>query len=126
MDASIFLARFLGVYILVATLIWLIRTSELKSLAIEVAASKALLPFSGAIALMFGIAVLTANPYFELNYKGLITFVGLFTVFQGVIRLVFPNFVTKATLAITKGYTVKILLCVWLVIGVYLTWVGYR
>lgn len=64
---------------------------------VEIIQSKALFAITGLVALIVGILIVYLNPVYELSAEGLITLFGYFAIFNGVLRIGFPD--------IARGWT---------------------
>jgi len=124
MGLSIFLAKLLGVYLLIIAADMLFRKSELEKAVKDFASSKGLLVFSGSISLFVGLAIIFGHPIYEKNWHGLITLLGYLLVIRGVMRFAFPSYLQKkfASLFHKRYWLVFIIL---LVLGFYLTYMGF-
>ena len=124
MDLSIFFAKFLGIYLLIATLELLVRRHELEGAVKDFASSKGLLMLSGSMSLLLGLAIAISHPVFEWNWQGLITLLGYLLIVRGVMRMSFPSRFQKRMVAcFHRGYWVIILIL--LVLGGFLTYSGF-
>jgi uncharacterized membrane protein HdeD (DUF308 family) len=124
MDLSIFLARLIGLYLLIVAADLLFRRHEFEMAVKDFASSKGLLVFSGSISLLLGLAIVIAHPVYELSYHGLITLLGYLMILRGIWRIAFPSRVQKKLVTcFQKGYRGIFILL--LVLGVYLTYIGF-
>lgn len=125
MELSLFLAKFLGIYLLIFTLLWVVRRNTLQRLIEEMVKSDAILAFSGIISLLFGIAIAVSHSIWEMNWRGLITLVGYLAILKGIMRLGFPEqsraLITGAVQG--KGYWVTFVILA--LLGLYLTCSGF-
>lgn len=124
MELSLFLAKFFGIYFLILALLWLVRKEQFEKLASEIFASIGLLGLTGIISLVFGIAIVVAHPVLEFNWRGVITFIGYLSIFQGIMRIGFPRESQKMASTMLQQYR-WILLIIITVLGVYLTYSGF-
>jgi hypothetical protein len=124
MGLSIFLAKLLGIYMLIVAAVWLVRRGELDTSFKQIVASKGLIVFSGLMNILLGLAIAIGHPIWQLNWMGLITFLGYVMIFKGLMRLIFTEEVQKHMLnIISKGYWAIIALLA--VIGAFLTYSGF-
>lgn len=125
MDLSIFLAKLLGLYLLIIAVDALLRRHELEGAVKSFASSKGLLVFSGTFSLLFGLAIAIAHPIYEVNWKGFITLLGYLMILRGVMRVAFPTYLQKGLVAcFHKRYWMITLIL--LVFGAYLTYSGFN
>jgi hypothetical protein len=124
MELSSFLAKFLGIYMLMIAVIWLARKKQFEAGVRSIILSSGLLSLTGAIHLIVGLTIAISHPIWEFNWQGLITILGCLAIFQGVFRLAFPEQAKKATLkSLEKGsWTWRLFL---LIVGVILTYNGF-
>jgi len=124
MELSIFLAKLLGLYLLIVAADLLLRKHELEGAVRDFASSKGLLVFSGSISLLLGLAIVIAHPVYEMNWRGLITLLGYLLIFRGIMRVAFPTRIQKKIVSVFhKGYWA--ILIILAVLGIYLTYCGF-
>lgn len=126
MELSVFLAKLIGLYLLVIALIALFRKKQFQGILKSFIASEELIAFSGILSLIFGLAILISHPIYEWNWRGLITFIGALGVIQGITRIAFCNQIQKffSSRIIEKIYGV--LFGVVGILGAYLSYWGFH
>jgi hypothetical protein len=125
MELSIFLARFIGLYMLIICAIWLLRKKQLEAGIQEIITSKDGFLITGALHILVGLAIAIIHPIWKLNWQGLITLLGYFSIFQGVARLAVPDEVRNALLkTFDKGSWFWIAFL--LIVGSFLTYHGFK
>lgn len=124
MDISLFLAKLIGLYLLIVSLLWMFKKHELEGVCKEIIASKGLLAISGDISLILGLVIVIDHTIWELSWRGLITLIGYLLIVKGIIRFAFPSVVKKLASKMMKGgcWLVYIIM---LAIGIYLTYCGF-
>ncbi len=124
MVLSLFLAKLIGIYILIATADMLLRKEEFESALEDYASSQGILLLSGSISLLLGLAIILGHPIYKLNWQGLITLIGYLLVLRGIVRIAAPSFVQKKIITLfTQGYWI---ICgVLLILGLFLTFKGF-
>lgn len=80
---------------------------------------------SGLLALAVGIAMAISHSVWELNWRGLITAFGYLSIVKGIARIAFPEVPKKAVGLLLKDARIWIWVGLALVLGGYLTWVGF-
>lgn len=125
MDVSIFLAKLIGLYLLVMGGLWIARGHEVMTLVEEYSASRPAVFLSGIIALLAGIAVAIGHSVWELNWRGLITFFGYMSIVKGASLIAFPDWRRATVRWLRNDVVSRLWLLVVLVLGGYLTWVGF-
>lgn len=125
MDLSIFLSRYLGIYMLIVAALWVIRKEQIIATFKEMASSNGFLMVLGIINLMLGLFIVIAHPFFEFSWVGLITLIGYLAVIAGIIRIAYPQQLreTGGKILESPGYWVVFGLL--LVLGLFLTYSGF-
>jgi hypothetical protein len=124
MDISLFLAKLIGLYLLITSVLFLFRKKQMEGACKEMAASKGILAISGEISLIFGLVIVIDHTVWEYSWRGLITLIGYIMILKAVMRFAFPNQVKKCWAKMAQNGCWLCLL-IMLVIGVYLTYVGF-
>ncbi len=125
MDLSLFLAKLLGLYLLIMALDLLFRRHELEGAVKDFAASKGLLVSSGSMSLLLGLAIVISHPVYTGDWRGLITLIGYLLILRGIMRVAFPSRIQKRLVTFFhQGYWVILLII--FVLGIYLTYTGFR
>ena len=76
--------------------------------------------------MLWGLLIVLSHNIWELSAAGIITFMGWASLIKGATFLVVPNFLFKLSKPILKcGTTVKVAMAIWLIMGGYLSYVGY-
>ena len=89
MELSMFLAKLLGIYMLIVAVELIARRHEFEAAVKNFAECKGLIFFSGSVSLILGLAVAIGNPVYELNFRGLITLLGYLLILRGIWRMAF-------------------------------------
>lgn len=125
MALSLFLAKLIGLYLLIVGIIMILKKNQFEKAAFEMLKSDSLIIFAGALSLIGGLAIVIGHPIFEWSFRGVITFLGALSIFQGICRIgffqEFRSFLTPERLK--KIYNIS--LGIWLLLGVYLTYHGF-
>lgn len=124
MTVSLFLAKFLGLYMLIMATLWLTRKKQVEAAIKNIMSSSGVFALTGAIHVIAGLMILISHPVWELNWRGLITILGFLTLIQGIIRLAFPerskDFLLKS---IKQNHSIWISFLI--VVGAILTYFGF-
>lgn len=124
MELSIFLAKLIGLFLLIVAADLLLRRHELEGAVEDFASSKGLLIFSGSISLLLGLAIVIAHQVYEWNWRGLITLLGYLMIVRGAARFAFPTGIQKRIVSFFhRGYW--FILIILLILGIYLTYSGF-
>ncbi len=127
MQPAIFIARLIGPTFLAVGLGILLNGPFYTALIMEAVHSPTLIYFSGLMALIPGLAILAVHPGWGGGWRVIITILGWLFVIGGLIRLVLPA--TTAALATdiySNAASLLIAAAIVLVLGAFLTFVGYR
>lgn len=125
MELSLFLAKLLGLYFLLVAILLAFRKEQFQGIVKSMLESEGLIAFAGALSLLFGLAILISHPIWEFNWRGVITILGVISIFQGIFRLGFTSYAQKmfSTFPFHKYHWA---LCLFMaVLGVYLTYFGF-
>ncbi len=90
MGVSLFLAKFLGVYLILVSTLMLTRREVMRKGFQEILYIPGLLMLSGLISLLGGVAIVIGNS-FLLEGSIVVTILGFLMVVKGLIRLGWPN-----------------------------------
>lgn len=125
MDLSLFLAKVLGLYFVVVIAAYAAQWRELKKVLEDFERNRGLALFGGAMALLFGLLLVTSHNIWEWSFRGVITFFGWITLLKGLVYLFFPQ--TKINIArkilLTRFYPV--LLGAFFLLGAWLAATGF-
>ena len=125
MGLSIFLAKLLGIYLLIIGVLWAVRGEVISEVLEEFFTSRPMLLLSGLLALAVGIAMAISHSIWEFNWRGLITLIGYLSIAKGIARVGFPTVPRKAVSFLLKYARGWIWIGIVLVLGAYLTWAGF-
>lgn len=124
MGLSIFLAKLLGIYMLIIAVGWIICKKQLDVSIKGIVSSTDLIAFSGLMNILLGLAIAIGHPIWQFNWIGLITLLGYLMILKGIMRLLFTKTVQKHMLnIINKGYW--IIIAILIVLGGFLTYSGF-
>ena len=126
MELSLFLAKLFGIYLLIVAVLSVLRGEVIAQALEEFFASRSMLFLNGLLALAVGIAMAVSHSVWQLNWRGLITLVGYLSIAKGIVRIGFPEVSKKAVGVFVKDGTTRwIWIGLLLLLGGYLTWVGF-
>ncbi len=125
MCRSVFFAQIIGCYLVLLSLAILIHYDRFKKVITEYLESPMMIFSAGSFSLIFGLFILVPHNVWVLQWPILITLVGWFCIIKAIFRLFFPLKVVRITksLLAKKGF----IFCswIWLLIGLYLAWMGF-
>ena len=124
MEVSIFLAKVIGLYLIIACIAVLVNQKSLNKIFKELAKDVPGVFFSGLIALLLGLLVVVSHNIWVSDWRLAITIIGWLMIIKGVARMIMPDKVIGWGL---KVYSVvaPIAFIICLVAGVYLTYIGF-
>jgi hypothetical protein len=124
MELSLFLAKLLGLYLLIIAGLWTLQKEQVDRSVIDFSSSRGLILFSGVLNIIIGLAIAIGHPIWEFNWRGLITFLGYLILFQGIMRFAFIDQVQRGARKIEeKGFWPAI--GVLGILGAILTYFGF-
>lgn len=124
MMLSLFLAKLIGIYLLIASLELIFRKKELEAAIKDFASSKGLLAFSGSLSLLFGLAIVISHPIFSMDWRAIVTLIGCLLIIRGVIRITFPSH-TQKTISKFFHSWYWLILIIAIILGIFLTFSGF-
>jgi hypothetical protein len=124
MDLSIFLARWIGLYLLILAGLWVIHKDQMDNAMKDMLSSTGLVAFSGVMSLLFGLGVAVGHPVWEWSWRVVVTLLGYHGIVKGVVLLVYPKQVKDFSLKVMGKWFVSFMVFM-VVLGVYLTYNGF-
>lgn len=121
---DLFLAKVIGVYLVILSLFLLVRKDLVKSSSDELFNSSALMAITGSLNLIFGLLIVFSFNVWEVSFRLLITLIGWLGVVSGVIRLLVPEWSRKLVRSLGDN-SIIVIGVVFLIIGLYLAYVGF-
>ncbi|MBX9786110.1 MAG: hypothetical protein K2Y08_02115 [Alphaproteobacteria bacterium] len=126
MVLSIFLAKTIGLYLVIVSVAFMLKASELKPMMLDMLKNPSLLLFSGILALILGILIVVSHNIWVMDWRVIITILGWLTLLKGVMRLFYPEFVIKKTVkCVEDKASYNIMMLITLLIGLVLLYFGY-
>lgn len=122
---SVFLAQVLGVLFFLVSLAMLLHQQRFKKIMSDFLSDAPLVNFTGALSILFGMLILACHNVWVADWPVLITLIGWFVLLQGALRVFFPDSFAKMTKDMLTKQTYLIWSWIWLLIGLYLIWVGF-
>ncbi|MEE8252670.1 MAG: hypothetical protein V3R17_01920 [Hyphomicrobium sp.] len=126
METSLFLAQLIGPVLIVMGLGLLFRHTEFHEMATDFLASRAMIFLSGLLTLVAGLAIVNTHNLWEFGWPVIITILGWLAVIGGVFRILFPGSVqSMGTSMLDKPATMTVSGAIQIVLGLWLSYVGY-
>lgn len=125
MCLSIFYAQVIGLWLFLIALAMLVHHVRFKKIVNESLTNPGLMTFSGLVNLALGLLIVISHNIWVRDWPIVVTLFGWVLIFQGVMRIFWPDAFGKMMKDLTakQGYT--IMCWVWLVVGLYLIWAGF-
>ena len=126
MVLSIFLAKTIGLYLVIVSTALMLKADEFKPMMLEMLKNPSLVSFSGILTLIFGILIVVSHNIWVMDWRVIITILGWLTLLKGIMRLFYPEFVMKkATKCVENKASYNIMMLITLFIGLVLLYFGY-
>jgi len=126
MGISVFLAKVIGVYLVLSSFALLIFRERFKKLLKDVASNPFFINFTGFWGILLGLLIVVSHNYWIDNWPTLITIIGWFTLIQGFLRVYFTDYFIEWNKWMAKSNTALVWIgWIFFVIGAYLTYVGF-
>ncbi len=90
LNLSLYLAQLLGLYLLIAGLIVMIRKQSLVVAVGDLKKHRGLILLLAFVELAAGLALVIAHPVFEFSWQGLITALGITLICEAILYLSLP------------------------------------
>jgi hypothetical protein len=126
METSIWIAKLLGPVLLVAAITMMVSPRYINEMASEFLKSRALIFFSGVLAMIAGLAIVNTHNVWMADWPVVITVFGWAMVIGGAVRMAAPNVVQAIGGRMLGNPTLtRVFGPLWAVVSVYLTYEGY-
>ena len=126
MTVAIFVSKILGPLFIIVSIAMMFNKGFIQKLMEDFSKNTALQYLAGVTSLVFGLVIVIMHNVWVWNWTVIITIFGWMGILKGVWLIVFPNTLDKFTEAYIKNKTfAKIHSVLALVLGVFLTYLGY-
>lgn len=126
MELSFFLAKVVGIFVLIKAIAMIMKRKETNDVVEDFFKDKTLLMFAGSFELIIGLLIVNSHNIWVNGWPVIITILGWMMVIEGTFIAVSP---TKKVVKVFKVLMSKRWYTIWtivaLVVGVYLTYVGF-
>ena len=123
---SIFLAKTIGLYLVIVSAAFILKANELKPMALDMVRNSSLVMFSGILALIFGILIVVSHNIWVMDWRVIITLLGWLALLKGVMRLFFPEFaMSKMKKCVENNASYTMMMLITLFIGLVLLYFGF-
>ncbi len=121
MDISIFLAKLLGWYLVITSLLMLLRPQAIQAFIKDYTTQPALMFFVALITLIFGLLLVLSHNHWVMAWPVIVTLLAWLTLIAGIVRLFAPDFHIKMIRkCIKKPIHLSSAALIYLLVGAYL------
>lgn len=124
MELSIFLAKVLGSYLLIASLAILVNHKPFNKMLNEYVKDLPTVFFHGVIALLLGLALVVSHNLWVADWRVIITIFGWLTLLKGVTHMFVPQAAIKKGMDLYHA-TSPAIFVIMAVLGAYLAYIGF-
>lgn len=125
MDVSIFLAKLLGIYLLIVGVAYFFRREFFREVIRDFYNSPALIAISSVLNLIIGLLIVLNHNVWEFSWKVVITIIGYLSIVKGIMHLYFPEYGKKLSTKFVENDIFVYSGVISLALGVYLLYHGY-
>jgi len=125
MDLSIFLAKITGVFLIFSSAAILVHRKHCSNIIEDYFSNRALVLFSGSITLLIGLLIVISHNIWQSNWRSIITIIGWLILIKGVVRIFAPSRSLRFANKIIRSRLWTPSLVVILIMGIYLTYLGF-
>lgn len=125
MDLSFFLAKVIGLYLVMVIAAYTFRWREFQKAFDDVERSRGFILMGGIWALLLGLLLVVSHNIWEPDFRGAITLLGWFTLLKGFVRLFFPQGAVKIARRMLKTRFFIVLLGAFFLLGAWLAATGF-
>lgn len=124
MYISFFLAKVIGLYLIITCGAMLVRRKRLMVIVEQFIENSAMTLLSGIMSLILGLLMVVSHNVWVFNWRILITLIGWLTLIKGIAWLYFPSAMRQYAERMVENKTYMATLVVSLVIGFFLFTMG--
>ncbi len=125
MCVSLFYAQVIGLWLFLVALGMIVHHARFKKTVTETLSNSSLMTFSGLIALGLGLLVVVSHNIWVPAWPVVVTLFGWFLIFQGMMRLFWPETFAKVMKDLLAGSGYTVMSWIWLVVGLYLLYFAF-
>ncbi len=125
MDLSVYLAKIVGIWMVVAGVALLRNPSYIKEMAADFFKVKSALYLGGLMAFIIGLLLVTSHNVWVLGWPVIITVIGWASFIKGVLFIVFPDYAEKFSEWYLEKVNVRVFGPIYILLGLFLCWIGY-
>ena len=129
MCLSVFYSQVIGIWLFLVGLAMLVDRNRFKKATIDGINHPAINQLYGFVGLVAGLLIVVTHNIWVMEWPVVITIVGWFVLLWSILRIFcaesFGNWV-KGNLTKDVGLGLKVWSWIWLIIGLYLIWAGFK
>jgi len=125
MDTSIFLAKALGLYLVIVSIPFFFGYKNLKPIVNEFFENRAMLFLSAILALILGIILVLIHNIWVMDWRIVITLLAWLTLLKGLVRLYLPLPSQKMARRFESKKSYLVIGAVTFIIGLFLLYHGF-
>lgn len=127
MNVSKFLSKVLGIYLLVVSMVLLIKMQQFTGLVLNLINDAPLMFVTGFMSLILGILMVVSHTIWEWDWRVLITLIAWLTLLKGISLLFYPQFIGHLSFLFVQNTTVVYLAGgLDLILGLILCYFGFK
>ncbi len=124
-ELTLFLAKVIGLYLIIMGLYLLIRPDQLKKVVADFAANAGLQSFGGIFSLILGLLIVVSHNVWIWNWPVIITIFGYLGILKGICRLFCSEWDKKMMEKMGKSELFIYSGVIWILIGLFLAYQGF-
>ena len=124
MELSIFLAKLLGLYLLIMSVAILVNHQPFNKLLNEYIKDLPALFFQSIFALLFGLVLVLSHNLWTGDWRVIITIIGWLVLLKGIVHLFAPQVLIKRAVVLYQAVSPALFVLTAL-LGAYLTYIGF-
>lgn len=124
MEISLFLARAIGLWMVVMSVVLFKNEKDIRTMASELMGEKTHLFLSGLLALVIGILIIVGHNVWVFGWPVIITLFGWASFIKGISFLSFPDSAQEFSKWYLQKVNLKIAAALYFAVGLFLFWMG--
>ena len=125
MCISIFYAQVIGLWLALIGLATIVHQARFKKAMSDSLSHAGLMTLTGLVALAIGLLIVVSHNIWVPAWPALVTLFGWFLIFQGIMRIFWPEVFAKTMKNILSKSGFAVLSWIWLGLGLILIWAGF-
>ena len=125
METSLFLAKLIGLYGVLMSLLWVVSGEGFRKRMEECLHDSGFLVVTGFLGVIAGLAMVAGHNVWEMNWRVVITLTGYISLLKGITLLVRPEFLAKRTRFFLEAKGKVLYGAVVAPLAGWLAWIGF-